>query len=111
MQTNDYVLRGGAAGADRLRLLARVKWPTTEAFLRRIGLGPGMRCLDLGCGIGTVTLRLAEWTGHAAGMDADAEAIDIARAEAARARVPAEFRTGAVDELTDVAAYDLVYAR
>lgn len=111
MANNDYVLRGGAAGAERLRLLARVKWPTTETFFRRIGLRPGMRCLDLGCGIGMVTVRLAEWTGQAVGIDADAEAIDIARAETARAGVPAQFHAGAIAELADAAAYDLVYAR
>lgn len=56
----DYVLRGGDQGAERLRLLAAVKWPTTKPLLERAGLGPGMRCLDVGCGIGAVTLRMAE---------------------------------------------------
>ena len=45
-----YVLRGGRAGAKRLRLLNRVKWPTTEALLRAAGLRAGMICLDVGCG-------------------------------------------------------------
>src|SRR5258708_38315263 len=62
-ESDTYVLRGGEQGAERLRLLARVKWPTTKALLRQVGLRPGMRCLDVGCGIGAVTLKLARWVG------------------------------------------------
>jgi hypothetical protein len=40
----------GTRAADRLRLLARVKWPTTQ-LLRRCGLQAGMRCLDVGLGL------------------------------------------------------------
>jgi hypothetical protein len=29
-----YVIQGGEAEVQRLRLLARAKWPTTEALLR-----------------------------------------------------------------------------
>jgi len=53
---NEYVLRGGDQGAERLRLLASVKWPTTKTFLHMAGLCPGMRCLDVGCGAGAVAL-------------------------------------------------------
>ena len=49
---NDFVLRGGDHGAERLRLLATAKWPTTKPLLDRAGLRPGMRCLDMGCGAG-----------------------------------------------------------
>jgi hypothetical protein len=48
-----YVLRGGRAGAERLRLLNRVKWPTTEPLLGAAGLRAGMSCLDVGCGAET----------------------------------------------------------
>ena len=34
----DYVLRGGDRGAERLALLAAVKWPTTETLFRQVGL-------------------------------------------------------------------------
>jgi hypothetical protein len=49
----DYVLRRGGEGAKRLRLLARVTWPTPRAPLQRAGMAPGMRCLDLGAAQGT----------------------------------------------------------
>ena len=45
-QPESYVLRGGQAGAARLRLINRVKWPTTERLLATAGLRAGMRVLD-----------------------------------------------------------------
>ncbi len=39
-QPESYVLRGGQAGAARLHLINRVKWPTTERLLRAAGLHP-----------------------------------------------------------------------
>ena len=43
-----YVLRGGRAGAERLRLLNRVKWPTTEPLLVEGRFGPRRRAEGLG---------------------------------------------------------------
>jgi len=42
-QPESYVLRGGQAGAARLRLINRVKWPTTEQLLKQAGLRTGMQ--------------------------------------------------------------------
>jgi len=62
-QSEEYVLRGGRAGAERLRVLNRVKWPTTEPLLKAAGLRAGMSCLDVGCGGGDVTLKMAALVG------------------------------------------------
>jgi SAM-dependent methyltransferase len=112
--SDTYVLRGGDEGAERLRLLARVKWPTTRALLRRVGLRPGMRCLDVGCGSGAVTLKLARWVGpdgRAVGVDLDERCLELARQEAAREGLPAVFRREGVHDLGEEGAYDLVYGR
>jgi len=45
-----YVIRGGREGYERLLVLARERWPDTAALFGRVGLSPGMRCVDLGCG-------------------------------------------------------------
>ena len=45
-----YLLNGGAAELERLRLQARVWEPTAEQLLDEIGITPGSRCLDLACG-------------------------------------------------------------
>ena len=111
---DDYVLRGGDKGAERLRLLARVKWPTTKTLLRQIGLRPGMRCLDVGCGIGAVTLKLARRVGpggQAVGIDRDERCLELARQEASRHGLPAIFRTEEVHDLREETVYDLVYSR
>jgi SAM-dependent methyltransferase len=109
-----YVLQGGEAGAERLRLLGRVARPTTEALLHRVGVAPGARCLDVGCGIGAVTLELARWVGaagQAVGVDADEAALALARSEAGRLGLAAAFRAGDALDLDEPPAHDLVYSR
>jgi hypothetical protein len=48
--TGNYLLAGGSAELERLRLQARVWEPEAEALLDRIGVQAGWRCVDLGCG-------------------------------------------------------------
>lgn len=113
-RAQNYVLAGGRKGADRLRLLARVKWPTTKTLLRRLGLQAGMRCLDVGCGIGAVTLKLARHvgsTGLAVGIDMDDACLELGRKAAVRLGLRAEFRKQSVSDLREEAAYDLVFSR
>lgn len=114
MPTNHYVLAGGDRGAERLRLLADVKWPTTQTLFERAGLRAGMSCLDVGCGIGAVTLKMAEIVGpagRATGVDFDERSIGLARAEAERRDLKIEFRNGAVGELPNLPTSDFVFAR
>src|SRR5215831_7378096 len=113
-ESENYILRGGEQGAERLKLLARVKWPTTKALLRKVGLRAGMHCLDIGCGNGAVTLKLAKWvgpSGRVVGIDRDERCLELARQEAIRQQLPALFRTQRISELGDLATYDLVYSR
>ena len=61
------MLRGGEWGYERLQLLARVRRADTLELLRRAGLRPGMRCLDLGCGGGEeAAAAIADLTAFAA---------------------------------------------
>jgi ubiquinone/menaquinone biosynthesis C-methylase UbiE len=110
-----YVIRGGRAGYERLQLLARDRWPHTRALFERAGMGAGMRCIDLGCGGGAVTLEIAQLIapgGSVVGVDMDAVELDLAREAAAeRGITNVEFRTRNVNEWDEPAAYDLVYCR
>jgi SAM-dependent methyltransferase len=113
--TPHYVIRGGMAGRERLRVLARVMSPTTEELFTRVGIVPAARCLDVGCGGGDVTLALARRTpeGTVVGIDLDDGKIDLARAEAASAGVGnVEFRIEDVmDRAPDGDRFDVVYTR
>lgn len=109
-----YVLRRGEDGAARLRLLNRLKGPSTMALLRRAGLQPGWRCLDVGCGIGAVSLAMARRvgpTGQVTGLDLDPGFIAVARAEAARLGLAADFHVADIGTLDLAAGYDLVFSR
>ncbi|HYI73784.1 MAG TPA: class I SAM-dependent methyltransferase [Gaiellaceae bacterium] len=109
------MISGGRAGYDRLQVLARVRWPDTAELFERVGVGPGMHCLDLGCGGGDVTLELARLVGpegRVTGIDMDEVKLELAREVAAeRGLENVQFR---VDDVTTWSAelkYDLVYCR
>jgi ubiquinone/menaquinone biosynthesis C-methylase UbiE len=110
-----YVIRGGKRGYERLQVLARNWLPTTSALFDRAGLGPGMRCLDLGCGGGDVTFELARRVGPAGqvtGVDMDEVKLDLARqAAAAGGFSNVEFRALNIYEWAEPDSYDLVYCR
>ena len=109
------MIRGGERGYDRLALLARTRWPDTAALFARAGLSSGMRCIDLGCGGGQVTLeiaRLAAPGGSAVGVDMDQIKLDLARQAAAEAGLGnVEFRQLNVGEWNEPGSYDAVYCR
>jgi len=110
-----YVIRGGQLGYERLTVLARSWQPTTSALFDRVQLGPGMRCLDLGCGSGDVTFEMAERVGpdgSVTGVDMDMVKLGLARrAAATQGLLNVEFRQMNVYEFAESDAYDLVYAR
>jgi SAM-dependent methyltransferase len=113
-RSEGYVLRGGRAGAERLRLLNRAKWPTTEPLLGAAGLRAGMRCLDVGCGGGDVTLKMAALVGaegSVVGVDRDQSILELARQEADERGLPVTFRRLEAEEFAEESAYDLVFAR
>jgi len=81
-----YVIRGGSAGRERLRMLSRVMHPTSSSLFDRLALHEGQSCLDVGCGGGDATLELARRVGprgRVVGVDIDATKLELARAEAA----------------------------
>ncbi|MBY8977553.1 methyltransferase domain-containing protein [Rhodobacteraceae bacterium NNCM2] len=116
MPISNYVIRGGEAGRERLRLLSRILQPQTASLLGHVGLAPGMKCLDIGCGGGDVTVEIARVAGPGGlvvGCDLDAPQLDIARREAAAlglTNIRFEQADAMVPDEPDQ-AYDLVFAR
>ena len=70
----------------RLQLQASIINPVTEQLLRRAGLGPGMRVLDIGSGVGDVAILAARIVGPAGSVtacDLDETALAVVRERAA----------------------------
>ena len=79
---NPYVL--GSNETEHLRLVrqARLLEPLTERLFREAGIGHGMRVLDLGCGMGDVSMlaaRLVGPSGQVVGVDQDDKVLAKAR--------------------------------
>jgi len=89
--------------------------PTTAALFDRIGIAPGMSCLDVGCGGGDVTCELARRVapgGRVVGIDMDAAKIAIARDEAEAAGVlSVEYSEGDIVATEFAPEYDVLYVR
>ncbi|HEX7018941.1 MAG TPA: methyltransferase domain-containing protein [Gemmatimonadaceae bacterium] len=113
---DDYVLATGVHGKERLHLLDRVYRDTTHRALLAAGLAPGMRVVDIGCGVGDVTCWVAARVGpngHVTGLDASADQVGLAvENAAARGLANADF-TAADAYQTGLprASFDIVFCR
>lgn len=112
----------GRTNREYERLIAQGRWISgyTEQVFREAGIRPGMRVLDIGCGVGDVSLLVAnllDGSGKVVGIDRDAGALSVARerADAAGLRtvsfVQGDFRTYDFHGLFDAAVgrYVLMY--
>ena len=82
-----YLLGHTDAEHDRLIRQARRLAPITENFLRDAGIRPGQRVLDLGSGVGDVSMlaaRMVGVSGEIVGVERDARSIAKARARVAQ---------------------------
>ena len=85
-QQADYVLGHTSVEQQRLIRQARVLAPLTERFLRDAGISSGMRVLDIGCGMGDVTMiaaQLVGYSGQVTSIDLDQASIETAQRRAA----------------------------
>jgi len=79
---SEYVL--GHSNTEQLRLIrqARILAPFTDRLFRDAGIASGMRVLDVGCGMGDVTMLAAQLVGPAGrvvSIDRDKASIETAR--------------------------------
>jgi len=112
---NHYVIRGGAKGHERLKVLSRVMHATSSALFDRARIVPGARCLDIGCGSGDITRELARRAGPkgaAVGADIDETKLQLARDETEKLGITnVEFRSIDIRERPETQEFDVVYAR
>ena len=81
-ETGSYPLGYSAAEARRLEVQARYLEDLTADVFRRAGITPGMHILDIGCGVGDVSLlaaRMVGMTGSVLGIDRHIASVEIAR--------------------------------
>jgi ubiquinone/menaquinone biosynthesis C-methylase UbiE len=112
----DYVLGRTPEEYARLSLQARIVRPYTERYFRAAGLGPGMRVLELGSGVGEVAVIAADLVGadgHVHGVDVDAQALVYARRRIAQHGCAATvtFEAASIDEYQTTDQFDALVGR
>jgi SAM-dependent methyltransferase len=107
-----YPIEHRVGEVERLRIQAEAMAPDTRAMLELIGVEPGWKCLDLGCGPEGITRLMSEAvgeTGSVVGIDMDDDFLRLARAMApanVTFRQADAYRTGLPD-----GEFDLVHMR
>src|SRR5262245_38227677 len=105
----------GYSAAERRRLIeqAALFRPLTERFLVAAGIERGMRVLDVGAGVGDVSLLLADLVGPegaVVGVDRDPRALAVARDRASH-RAQVSFHEGNIEDLGFEGSFDAAIGR
>jgi len=106
----EYTLPHELVGEQqRLALMSALLDPMERAHIDRLGVGPGWRCLELGCGNGSIAQALAKRvgpTGLVVASDIDLSYIAHLQAPCLEVR-----RIDVLHDEMEKASYDLVVAR
>lgn len=90
---------------------ARYLEPGALEFFRNLGVTPGERVLDVGCGAGQLSLPAARAGAEVTGVDIATNLIDQARARAVEARLSIRFDEGDAEDLPCADdSFDLVFS-
>lgn len=109
-----YIIRGGDAGAERLRVLSLATRPGSLTLLGRARLSPGLHVLDLGCGGGDITVDIARIvgpTGRVVGIDVDECVLAHARLASDACGLSVQWRHGRIEDLDEDGSFDIAYSR
>jgi len=111
-----YQLQVGEKGAPRLELLNQLLNPTSLWVLDRAGLKTGNSILDVGCGIGRLSIEMAHRvgpSGRVVAIDYSREQLDIAQANAEAEGIEnISFVEISAENLTELnQCFDIVFCR
>lgn len=105
-----YILPHNLAGEQqRLALMSELLDPMERAHIERLGLRPGWRCLEVGCGNGSISRWLAERvapTGHVVASDLDISYVTGTQLSCLEVR-----QLDITQDAIEPGAFDLVVAR
>jgi ubiquinone/menaquinone biosynthesis C-methylase UbiE len=112
----NYVLGQSPYEYERLTLQAKVLRPFTEKFFTMAGIGPGMRVLEVGSGMGDVALLVGEIVGpggHVLGVDRDATGLENARERTSQEGCSSwvSFQASNLDEFNTADQFDAIVGR
>jgi 2-polyprenyl-3-methyl-5-hydroxy-6-metoxy-1,4-benzoquinol methylase len=114
-ESNSYPLGYSEDEARRLASQAAFFEDLTADVLRRAGIGSGMEVLDLGCGVGDVSVLVARMVGEfgaVLGIDRAASSVETARRRAAALGVRnVQFETAELDAFDSAEMFDAVIGR
>ena len=111
----DYAL--GYTNSEQERLIRQAKRiaPYTERLFREAGIGPGQRVLDLGSGVGDVSMLLARMvgpSGQVVGIERDASSIARANARVNEAGLRnVKFTQADVNQIVSEQPFDAAVGR
>jgi SAM-dependent methyltransferase len=116
MSTSQYVLGDTSQELERLiwqdRMFLR---PITERLLRLAGIQEGMRVLDLGCGVGSVSFLAADLvgpSGYVLGIDQSSKAIAMAKSRAQENEYHhVDFLQCTVEDFLSIESFDVAVGR
>ena len=115
MSATPYVLGHADLEIERLQFQAGIIADVSRRLIRECGVGRGMRVLDIGCGVGDMSMLLAEAvgdTGSVVAFDREATAIEVARTRAlAAGHRQIEFVIASDEGFPDRPAFDAVIGR
>jgi SAM-dependent methyltransferase len=110
-----YPIGENESQTHRLVTQAQLYDPFTRAFFQSAGIGPGMKVLELGSGVGDVTLLLAELVGPSGrirGVELKPQAADTARLRVQSAGWQnIEFTVGDIESIPLEDGFDAVVGR
>src|SRR5215469_5300962 len=110
MPMSEYTLPHAASGKrPRLALMSELLDPIERGYIERLGLRPGWRCLEVGCGNGSISRWLADRvapTGHAVASDLDISYVTGVRQSCLEVR-----QLDITQDAIEPGVFDLVVAR
>jgi SAM-dependent methyltransferase len=110
----NYILGNLGDEIRRLEMQASVFAPLSMQALQLAGIEKGMRCLDVGCGSGSMTRAMAEVVGdkgHVVGVDMDEKYLDYCKSVTRDRNVDYVKDDISNSRLSGESSYDIIFSR